>query len=377
MADFFGSGGDDTQVGSAGEDSFDFSQGGSDTLFGGDDDDSFIMGATLDPGDVIDGGDQINLDSVEIGGDYSAGLTITSSMLQGIEGLGLDAGDYRLTLGDGVANGYFVVGMQPGCTGVFDASAVTANSLNFGINDGVVMRIIGGAGDDRFEQYSADRKNVLIGGPGQDELTVQYVTDFKAAGHSFSGFETLRAVTAHRITLADGNVAAGETLTVDAWSVLAMNVDGHRERDGHFVINGDAEADLMAGGQLGDTLSGGGADDTITGAGGADTLTGGAGADTFAYGFVHQSWSGAADLITDLEAGDVIDLSGVDADRRSPGDQAFTVVAAFDHNAGELTMTYDAGQDLTTIAGDVNGDGRADLVIHLSGDQTGFAGIVL
>lgn len=376
MADFTGTGGDDTQVGSAFEDSFDYSQGGHDTLWGGDDDDSFYMGGAFDPSDSIDGGDQINLDSVEIGGDYSAGLTITSSMMTGIEGLELDAGTYRLKIADGVAGDFFIIGMLPGCTSVLDASAVTS-TLNISDNIGVVTRAIGGSGDDRFEIYAAERRDVLIGGPGDDQLTVQYAQDFRLAGHSFSGFETLRLVTTHKVTLADGNVAAGEALTVNGFSGVAMDFDGHKEADGHFVVNGADQGDRMVGGQLYDSIDGGGGDDTIAGGGGADVLTGGAGADVFAFAVVHHSWSGEADLITDLEDGDSIDLSAIDADRKSPGDQAFAVVEAFTGHRGELTISYDADSGRTLFSGDVNGDGVADLVIQAAGDHTAFAGLVL
>lgn len=379
VADYTGTGGDDTQVGSSGEDGFDFSQGGHDTLWGGDDDDSFVMGDALDPLDVIDGGDQVNLDSVEIGGDYFAGLTITSSMLQGIEGLELEAGTYRLKLGDGVADGYFVVGMLPGATGVFDASAVTANPLNISDNIGVRMRILGGQGDDRFEIYAADRKDVLVGGAGQDQLTVQYVQDFHAAGHSFQGFEILRAVTSHKITLADGNVAAGDVLTVNAFFGLAMDVDGHKETDGRFAMNGDSQADHMVGGHLADTLAGSDGADTLIGGGGADQLTGGTGADSFVFRTSADSTVAAPDLITDLQDGDLIDLSAIDADKHQAGTQHFTLVSAFTGHAGELVVAYDAQDDLTRIMGDVNGDGRADLLIEALGDArdfTSFNGVV-
>jgi hypothetical protein len=40
-------------------------------------------------------------------------------------------------------------------------------------------------------------------------------------------------------------------------------------------------------------------------------------------------------------------------------------------------VSYDAGSGLTSFLGDVDGDGQADLVIHASGDQIGFTGLVL
>jgi hypothetical protein len=68
---------------------------------------------------------------------------------------------------------------------------------------------------------------------------------------------------------------------------------------------------------------------------------------------------------------DLLDLDLVDANTGAGGDQDFVIVAAFTGTAGELTVTYSAGQDRTAFRGDVDGNGSADLIIFATGDQTG------
>ena len=73
--------------------------------------------------------------------------------------------------------------------------------------------------------------------------------------------------------------------------------------------------------------------------------------------------------ITDFShaQGDRIDLMGIDANTGVAGDQAFRFIGAglFTHHAGELRATIAGG--VTTIAGDVNGDGVSDFHIQLTG----------
>jgi len=67
----------------------------------------------------------------------------------------------------------------------------------------------------------------------------------------------------------------------------------------------------------------------------------------------------------------VIDLRGVDADSTKAGIQAFDFIdnnVAFTKVAGEL-RTVTEGSD-TIIQGDVNGDGKADFSIAVTGIKT-------
>ena len=59
-------------------------------------------------------------------------------------------------------------------------------------------------------------------------------------------------------------------------------------------------------------------------------LRGGAGEDVYRYESVTESAPDARDLIQGLDAGDVIDLSAIDAKTNQDGDNAFRLVAAFD-----------------------------------------------
>ncbi|WP_129140280.1 cellulose binding domain-containing protein [Modicisalibacter coralii] len=101
------------------------------------------------------------------------------------------------------------------------------------------------------------------------------------------------------------------------------------------------------------------------GASGPVVHTGGDGADTFVFRTLQAAGPEAPARIEgfSLDEGDVIDLSGIDADLTRDGDQAFVWrdEAGFTGRAGELRL------DEGTLHGDVNGDGVADLAIELGG----------
>ena len=100
------------------------------------------------------------------------------------------------------------------------------------------------------------------------------------------------------------------------------------------------------------------------------SCAGGAGRDTFDFNHIVESGYGRAapDLIADFAHGlDRIDLSGIDANVRVAGNQAFAFLGAknFTAHAGELiTRAYGPS---TYMFADVNGDGHADMQIQFVG----------
>jgi Ca2+-binding RTX toxin-like protein len=120
----------------------------------------------------------------------------------------------------------------------------------------------------------------------------------------------------------------------------------------------------LTGSGFADTLTGDSGKNTITGGGDGDTLTGGDGVDTFVYESASDSTDAAADTILDLTNTDKIDLSAVDS--------LFHVVGSFTGAGHELVFSYNSVDDLTTLAGDIDGDTIADLTILMSGDHTDF-----
>ncbi len=116
------------------------------------------------------------------------------------------------------------------------------------------------------------------------------------------------------------------------------------------ITGNDANNHLDGAGGV-DHIDGGDGNDTITGGAGADILTGGAGDDVFVYTRVGR------DTITDLSDSDSIDLSGIDADINTTGDQRFAVVGHFSGHAGELVVHYVSATGTTRFAMDTDGDG--------------------
>ena len=136
-------------------------------------------------------------------------------------------------------------------------------------------------------------------------------------------------------------------------------------------LSGGQGWDQLYGNAGANVLQGWNGNDLLVGRGGKDTLTGGAGADRFQFTAVGDSVVGAnADRITDFSRaqGDKIDLAGIDANTAVAGDQAFSFIGsgAFTHHAGELRAAITA-RGVTTIAGDLNGDGVSDFHIQLTG----------
>ncbi len=154
--------GDDV-VGTGGGNNTVVSGGGSDTYVDGFGNGRFLMGATLDAGDRIDGG--FGDDVVELDGDYSAGLILRAGTIQNVAELRFDAGhSYWLTTSDGN-----VAGAE---TLLVDGAALTAsNVLKFDGHlerDGI-LTLEGGAGNDVL--IGGGQNDALAGGAGNDLLT--------------------------------------------------------------------------------------------------------------------------------------------------------------------------------------------------------------
>ncbi len=134
---------------------------------------------------------------------------------------------------------------------------------------------------------------------------------------------------------------------------------------GNDRCHGGSEADWMRGDTGSDLLSGGLGNDYLRGSGGADILLGGGGADRFHFARISDSLTDQPDTIEDFAGneGDRIDLRDIDADTAAAGDQAFAWLGPrhFSGRAAQLRLNDDR------IEADVDGDGKADLVIVLNG----------
>jgi Ca2+-binding RTX toxin-like protein len=217
--------------------------------------------------------------------------------------------------------------------------------------------------------------DIVDGGPGGiDQLALRgdYTITFGAT--QLVGIEQIALVSAldtrfgalgdrydYNLTMNDGNVV-GIQLTVDAAALRAdetLVFNGSAEDDGSFRVFGGAGNDVITGSQNADIIVGG-----LRG----DTLTGGGGNDIFRYNSVEDSNSTERDGIQDFNAGDLIDLSRIDANTLLDGDQVFTFVgnAAFSKTAGELRFeNLSNGGPIWLVQGDTDGDGVSDFEVVL------------
>jgi Ca2+-binding RTX toxin-like protein len=267
----------------------------------------------------------------------------------------------------------------------------TGDDLFDTIGGTVLGQVLGGEGNDTYRVSSETLVIVETAVFGTDtiESTVSY--DLAATPH----VEVLRLLDSAREgagnaqpNLLLGNVlanrlsgltgddtlfgqAGNDTLDGGAGDDTLYGGEGDDELRGRGqadTLQGDDGDDRLLGGAQNDSLSGGDGDDTLTGGAGRDVMNGGGDADTFVFRRVTDSGTTnpARDTIQNFAAGeDVIDLSAIDANAATAGNQAFTFLGtgAFTNVAGQLRFDAVTGD----LLGDVTGDGVADFAVRLAG----------
>ena len=143
------------------------------------------------------------------------------------------------------------------------------------------------------------------------------------------------------------------------------------------AITGNGADNRLSGGEGVDTLIGGRGSDTLIGGHGADMLTGGSGVDVFIADSLER-----LDRIADFSAAEreKIDVSSLDANVATPGNQAFQFVgsAAFSANAtGQIRYDYDAKSGIGTLSGSTDADAmeRPDRAIPLAENEADDDGV--
>lgn len=240
-----------------------------------------------------------------------------------------------------------------------------------------VDHVYGGAGNDViFAGYG----DVVDGGDGFDTLNLSYQgspqgitgdTAILFRGQPLSpgagSIQNVERFDAIALTSFNDTMVIGDQ--ADPATAYGWDGDDHLIGQEHrVVLYGGRGNDLLVGSTANDVLYGEDGNDKILGHTGMDELWGGAGADTFYFTSIDGT-----DRIGDFERGsDKIDVSGIDANTSVQGVQAFSFIgtALFTNTPGQLRVFQDTDGKFY-VAGDVNGDGVADLLIDLGSVQVG------
>ncbi|WP_370576934.1 beta strand repeat-containing protein [Paracoccus sp. PAR01] len=330
---------------------------GNDTLIGGAGNDTLNGGLGAD---AMQGGVGNDLYLVDNLGDRiteaaNAGTDTVRATVSHV----LSASIENLELQGGALNG----------TGNASANRITgtagANALNGAAGNDT---LIGGAGNDSLNGGTGIDQ--MSGGVGNDTYYVDHASD-RVIELSGQGVDTVRSTISHTLGANVENLILTGTAAVNATgNAVANALTGN---SGANVLMGYAGNDVLNGGAGDDKLFGGVGNDRLIGGAGADILRGGEGSDVFVFTSLRDSTTSLAgrDSIWDFTKGaDRIDLSQIDANTETAGDQAFSFIgnAAFSGEAGELRFVNVNGQSL--VHADVNGDGRTDFTIHFDDKLT-------
>lgn len=353
MAIINGGPGNDTLTGGAGPDTIN-GFGGHDTLDGGEGADTMNGGTGNDTYYVDDPGDDVNENAGE---GYDRIYTTTHY--------------YALEVGTEVENlTYLGTGSFSGYGNEFDNEVIGGQAGDFLYGRDGNDTLLGKGGDD-----------ILLGGFGHDFLDGGTGADRMEGG---GNNDTYQVDNVGDQVIESAGAGSDRVYTTLSYYVLPDNVE-NLVYDGPSAFSGYGNAldneiiggpgnDFLNGRDGNDVLLGRGGNDILNGGGGRDLLIGGTGADRFAFQNNTTGLGSDADRIDDFVSGtDIIDVSGIDADRNTAGDQAFTYIgaAAFSGAAGELRYQTVGGD--TVLQGDRDGDTIADFEIILTGLLTPVA----
>lgn len=186
----------------------------------------------------------------------------------------------------------------------------------------IVIDVQGGRGNDvidatAYPQFWTSVSMKATGGNGNDKISTKIDFNPNAGGDEVT----------NKVYGGDGNDDLRAS-TRSSSSNARTEIYGGEGND--YVRAYSAANAMLDGGNGGDTIVGGRGDDKITGGGGADDLAGGLGDDTFIYLWAAGGKSASRDTIRDFSDGDVLDLSAIDADPDTKGDQAWLMDGAYD-----------------------------------------------
>jgi Ca2+-binding RTX toxin-like protein len=414
----FGLGGDDTI----------FGLGGNDTIKGGGGADTINGGAGIDTVNYSDSAEHVNVNlrlefgdggtaegdrliSIEnvvgsIYDDFLEGSTL-ANVLEGGNGddairggggadtinggEGIDRADYadaQVGVNVNLSTGQGRFGDAEGDVLSNIENLQGSNFVDTLIGNGSANYLRGGGGDDLLRGGGGNDK--INGGPGADSIDGGSGID--TADYSDSGRFSLVGV---HVELGAG-VGTGADAEGDRLSGIE-NVIGSRNND---VLIGDSSAntlegragddslsglagadmlfgedgdDILDGGVGADTLNGGSGVDTLLGGFGADTLVGGAGADIFMWLVETETGAtlGAADLVSyfNQSAGDLLDVSSIDANSTVGGNQSFSFIGTDAFTAAGQINWFTQGNS-TYIALNTDADSGAEAFIEVADLQT-------
>jgi Ca2+-binding RTX toxin-like protein len=225
--------------------------------------------------------------------------------------------------------------------------------------------MLGGDGADMLFGDSGDDR--IFGGDGNDEIDAGTGNDTVYGG---AGDDWIRA------SAGDGNDHYHGDEMVGGTGIDTLDMSSI-----HQAVTADLGTGLGGVGSVSSALTGNdtiwGIENIITG-NGADTITasaahnvidGGAGNDTFRF---LSAGDADGDTILGFQPGDKLDLSGIDANQGSAGNQNFVLANGPSASVGQLLVTHEnrADGDYTVVAGNTGGDGQPEFKISIKGTHT-------
>jgi hypothetical protein len=284
----------------------------------------------------------------------------------------------------GLPDGGAIIAMS-GVNASFNASSIYAQRIaaDGGLDGGIVELDVAPNGFQTRPQLALTTTNDLIA--VWEDARSQSNPEMRAARFDLGSFP------GDAMTL--NGAGAAETLDGDAGNDLISGRGGDdllRGAAGRDTILGGGGADTMDGGENDDLLRGGLGNDLLIGGAGndfldggtqADTLEGGAGADrlyggagndgdVFVWRALAESAFAAPDRVQDWGPGDVLDLSAIDADPTTPGDDAFAYVgnAGFSGGLGNAQVRWvNAGANTIVLVDGPDADRIAEMRIIITG----------